>query len=221
MNTSTRASYASPDQAHASTAKTPLLRPYGLIMPQATRSQSAPFWPGVFPDAHCKNLAAVYLDALNEPELQLQITPQLCIDARNWLHAELATITRLGFWPLFTDEESLLPDTIAAFNQPCVDGETTAIPITSLYNKDKHPVWTPLENLLFRFVHDYHHWVIGADATFTGELAVTRHTLTPAVRKNDALARFLASEPVGQSALFITSGTYPVQIIARNILDLI
>jgi hypothetical protein len=221
VNTSTRASYASADQAHASTAKTPLLRPYGLIMPQATRSQSVPFWPGVFPDAHCKNLAAVYLDALNEPELQLQITPQLCIDARNWLHAQLATITSLGFWPLFTDAESLLPDAIAAFNQPCVNGETAAIPITNLNNEDKHPVWTPLENLLFRFAHEFHHWAIAADATFTGELAVTRCVLTPAVRKNDALSRLLASEIVGQAAATLTTGTYPIQIIARNILELI
>jgi hypothetical protein len=221
VNTSTRASFVNADQAHASTAKTLLLRPYGLIMPQATRSQSAPFWPGVFPDAHCKNLAAVYMDALNEPELQLQITPQLCIDARNWLHAQLATITSLGFWPLFTDAESLLPDAIAAFNQPCVNGETAAIPITNLNNEDKHPVWTPLENLLFRFAHEFHHWAIAADATFTGELAVTRCVLTPAVRKNDALARLLASEIVGQAAVTIVFGSFPEQIIARNILDLI
>jgi hypothetical protein len=221
VNTSTRASFVNADQAHASTAKTPLLRPYGLIMPQATRSQSVPFWPGVFPDAHCKNLAAVYLDALNEPELQLQITPQLCIDARNWLHAQLATITSLGFWPLFTDAESLLPDAITAFNQPYVNGETAAIPITNLNNEDKHPVWTPLENLLFRFAHEFHHWTIGADATFTGELAVTRSVLTPAVRKHDALSRLLASEIVGQAAATLTTGAYPVQIIARNILDLI
>jgi hypothetical protein len=220
VNTSTRASFVNADQAHASTAKTPLLRSYGLVMP-ATTNQTSPSQWEENPDLHCQAIAAEYQRAIEHDTAQVPITPQLCTDARNWLHAELAKITSLGFWPLFTDEESLLPDTIAAFNQPCVDGETAAIPITSLNNEDKHPVWTPLENLLFRFVHDYHHWVIGADATFTGELAVTRHTLTPAVRKNDALARFLASEPVGQSALFITSGIYPAQIIARNILELI
>ena len=78
-----------------------------------------------------------------------------------------------------------------------------------------------MENLLFRFVHDYTHYVLGAPATFTGELAVARHTLTAEVRKDDALARFLASESVGQVALSIVSGTYPEQIIAADILDLI
>jgi hypothetical protein len=220
VNTSTRASFVNADQAHASTAKTPLLRSYGLVMP-ATTSQTSPSQWEENPDLHCQAIAAEYQRAIEHDTAQVPITPQLCTDARNWLHAELAKITSLGFWPLFTDEESLLPDTIAAFNQPCVDGETTAVPITSLHNEDKHPIWTPLENLLFRFVHDYHHWVIGADATFTGELAVTRSVLTPAVRKNDALSRLLASEIVGQAAAALTTGTYPIQIIARNILELI
>jgi hypothetical protein len=227
VNTSTRASFVNADQAHASTAKTPLLRPYGLIMPQATRSQSAPFWPWVFrwpsndnSDAHCKNLAAIYLDALNEPELQLQITPQLCTDARVWLLAEVVKITSLGFWPLFTDAESSLAEAFAAFNKPHSPNIVVQVPITSLHNAP-HPVWTPFENLLFRFVHDHHHWVLNVDATFTGELAVTRCVLTPAVRKNDALSRLLASEIVGQAAVTIVFGSFPKQIIARNILDLI
>jgi hypothetical protein len=220
VNTSTRTSFVNADLAHASTAKTPLLRSYGLVMP-ATTSQTSPSQWEENPDLHCQAIAAEYQRAIEHDTAQVPITPQLCTDARNWLHAELATITRLGFWPLFTDEESLLPDTIAAFNQPCVDGETTAVPITSLHNEDKHPIWTPLENLLFRFVHDFHHWAINADATFTGELAVTRCVLTPAVRKNDALSRLLASEIVGQAAVTIVFGSFPEQIIACNILELI
>ena len=70
-------------------------------------------------------------------------------------------------------------------------------------------------------MHDYHHWVTAADATFSGELAVTRHILTPALRQNDALARFLASEVIGQAATTIATGTFPEQIIASNILTLI
>jgi hypothetical protein len=94
------------------------------------------------------------------------------------------------------------------------------VPISS-DNNDPHPVWSPLENLIFRFVHDYAHFCINAPATFAGELAVARHTLTPAVREDDDLARFLASESVGQVALSIVDGTYPKQVLAYGILDVI
>jgi hypothetical protein len=187
----------------------------------ATTNQTSPSPWDECPNAHCQAIANSYSYALDYPVNQLPITSQLLTDARNWLHAELAKITSLGFWPLFTDAESSLAEALAAFNQPCAKCEIVAIPITSLNNEDKHPVWSPLENLLFRFVHDFHHWIIAADATFTGELAVTRSVLTPAVRKNDALARFLASEIIGQAAAAIVFGSFPMQIIARNILDLI
>ena len=221
MNTSTRASYANADQCHASTAKTPLLRPYGIVEPQASTSPISPDQWGANPDLHCQAIAAEYQWALEHSAAQLPITPQLCTDARTWLRTELATITTLGFWPVFTDAAILLTQTLTAFNKPSVSGEMTIVPVTGWYNEDIHPVWSPVENLLFRFAHDYHHWVTGADATFTGELLVTRHILTPAVRRNEPLARFLASEPLGQSALFITSKVYPRQIIARSILELI
>ena len=220
MNTSTRANYANADQAHASTSKTPLLRSYGLVMPQATTSQTSPSQWDESPDLHCQAIASEYQWAIEHDAAQVPSTSQLCTDARNWLQAALSKITSLGFWPLFTDAESSLAEALAAFNQPHSPNALVQVPITNQHN-DPHPVWSPLENLLFRFVHDYHHWVIGADATFTGELAVTRHVLTPAIRHNDALARFLASEIIGQAATTITSGAYPVQIIARNILELI
>ena len=219
MNTTPRASFPNADQCHASTARTPLLRSYGLVMPQATSQPSPSQWDE-FPIAHCQAIANAYSYALSYPENQVPITPQLCTDARAWLQAELGKITSLGFWPLFTDAESSLAEALAAFNQPHSPNDLVQVPITNQHNEPHH-VWSPLENLLFRFVHDYHHWITAADATFTGELAVTRHVLTPAVRHNDALARFLASEIIGQAATTITSGSFPAQIIARNILELI
>jgi hypothetical protein len=189
-------------------------------MPQTTTSQTTINQWGNYPNLHCQAIAAEYQWALEHNDSQLPITAQLCTYARNWLQSELSKITSLGFWPLFTDAESSLTEAIAAFNKPSSPNALIQIPITNQHN-DPHPVWTPLENLLFRFVHDYHHWVTAADATFTGELAVTRYILTPAVRHNDALARFLASEVIGQAATTIATGTYPVQIIARNILTLI
>jgi hypothetical protein len=218
MNTSTRANYANADQAHASTARTPLLRSYGLVMP-GTTSQTISQWEEN-PDLHCQAIATEYQWAIDHNDARVPITAQLCSDARAWLQAELAKVTSQGFWPLFTDAESSLTEAIAAFNQPHNPNALVQVPITNQHN-DPHPIWSPLENLLFRFVHDYHHWVTCADATFTGELAATRHILTPALRQNDALARFLASEIIGQAAVTIATGTYPVQIIVANILPLI
>jgi hypothetical protein len=170
----------------------------------------------------CARFAAAYKAALDNPALQEPITPQLSWDAQAWLREQLAHVISLGFWPQFVARESLLREAVAAFECPFPIGiPMRLVPITSLYNDDPHPVWSPLENLLFRFVHDYHHAITGADDTFAGELTVTQHILTPKVRTNLPLARFLASEPVGQSALFIQSGTYPRQIIAATILSLI
>jgi hypothetical protein len=246
MNTSTRATYANADLAHASTADRPLLRPYGVIMPSTTTTsqpspqpdydaaalafrmmaamEAEPLEPTTSqanPAAHCAAVAACYREAMADPAAQLPVTPALVADARAWLFEQLADVTALGYWPDFVNRESLLTETLAAFEQPDNGQAYRSVPITSLYNNDPHPVWSPLENLIFRFVHDHHHHQCSAAADFTGELTVTRHILTPAVRANDTLARFLASEPVGQSAQFIESGVYPTQVIAAKILDLV
>jgi hypothetical protein len=169
--------------------------------------------------ADCARFAAAYQAALNDASFQYFPTDQLKQDARDWLRKELAFIVKRGYWPEFVNRESLLAETVSAFSK--LASETVLVPITSLYNDEPHPVWSFQENLLFRFVHDWHHHLMAADDTFYGELAVTRHILTPEVRANAPLAQFLASEPVGQSALFIQSGIYPRQIIATNILPLI
>jgi hypothetical protein len=134
---------------------------------------------------------------------------------------QYAAVVALGFWPSFLNGPQPLERALAAFSQPAADGEPCRLVPISCDNNDPHPVWTPIGNLLFRFVHDHAHHAIGAPATFAGELAVARHTLTPTVREDDPLARFLASESVGQVALSIVSGTYPAQIIAAGILELI
>lgn len=224
MNTTTRASFADANACHASTAQGPLLRPEGVIVPSrpnpTPREAQRAHW-AEHPDQHCRAIAAAYERALRDPQLQLPVTASLLVSARRWLWGELSKVTALGFWPDFVERESLLPETLLAFaDSPSAQG-TVRVPITSLYNVP-HPVWGPLENLLFRFVHDYHHHITGADATFSGELAVTRYIVEqPHVACDSELATFLASEPVGQSALFIVSKVYPKQIIAANILEFI
>lgn len=193
-----------------------LSEPHNVSEPQAP-ARSIP--PEQWRD--CTRFAAAYAAALEDVTLQDPATPHLKRDARAWLYQQLAHVVSQGFWPEWVDRESCLAETVAAFNSRRYGAAVTVVPITSLYNEDPHPVWSRKENLLFRFVHDYHHTITGADDTFSGELAVTRHILDTKVRNNPPLARFLASEPVGQSALFIHSGTYPKQVIAATILPLI
>ena len=178
----------------------------------------------------CAQCAAAYAAALADPTLQIEPTRQLKTDARAWLHTELGKVTSQGYWPSFTSTESLLDESTTAFQRRPQNGATRLIPITNLYNDQPHPIWTPLENLLFRFIHDYHHAQIEADATFYGERSVTRFILTELGETNTPpfhwsggrlIAHFLASEPLGQSAYFIQTGIYPRQIIAANILPLI
>ena len=66
------------------------------------------------------------------------------------------------------------------------------------------------------------HHDIGAPDTFEGELTVLRHTLIEAQEMRCfAFNHFLASEIIGQAAYRITFGSFPQQIIARNILPLV
>jgi hypothetical protein len=169
----------------------------------------------------CARFAAAYAAALVDWRLQVSATPHMRRDARTWLYLELAHVVARGFWPDLVGREVELAEAVAAFSSRCYGEAVTMVPITSLHNNDPHPVWSQKENLLFRFVHDYHHAVTGADDTFAGELAVTSHILTAKVRSNVPLAHFLASEIAGQAAYMLQTGAYPQQIIARNILDLI
>jgi hypothetical protein len=238
MNTSTRASFKDANHAHASTARGPLLRPEGVILPNTTTTTSQPatlqaqelekahqaqitYTRTASTDAHCATLAACYREALNNEEAQLPVTHALLTSARYWLYEQYYLVLNKGYCPVFLPGPQPLESALIAFSQPSPYPYTIrAVPV-STDNNGSHPVWTPFENLLFRFVHDYAHFTIGAPATFDGELAVARHTLTPAVRADEPLARFLASESVGQVALSIVTGTYPEQIIAAGILELI
>jgi hypothetical protein len=174
------------------------------------------------PDAHRKTLAVCYREALNDEGARLPVTPALITSARRWLMEQFATIIKDGFWPLFLSGSQPLEHAIAAFKSPIVMTESPCrfVPV-SADNNGPHPVWSPIENLVFRFIHDYIHYSIEMPATFEGELAVARHTLTPEVRKDDALARFLASESVGQVSLAIEDGAYPKQVISYGILEFI
>lgn len=63
-----------------------------------------------------------------------------------------------------------------------------------------------ITNLQFRVLHDLQHYLIGADFSFEGELAVYNSMVIPAT-----LHDYFWSEIVGQAAVFNTTGQFPEQ----------
>jgi hypothetical protein len=120
------------------------------------------------------------------------------------------------------DRPVTLDEALAALSRPCLPGEWRDVPVSTVGNDQPHPVWTAHQNLKFRFVHDLHHHQLGADDTFSGELTVARETVRPLIMRATPesvnLARFLASEIIGQASYRIEFGYFPEQIIAANIL---
>lgn len=169
----------------------------------------------------CETVSAAYLAALEDPELQEFVSYPLKVTARSWLRSQLTDPIKAGVVWEFVDREVSLAESMAAYDCHLANRATRVIPVSALHNEERHPLWSPVENLLFRFVHDWHHWLTAADDSFEGELAVTRHCLTSQVHTNQPLAHLLASEIVGQAAVRITTGSFPRQIIANNILELI
>jgi hypothetical protein len=123
--------------------------------------------------------------------------------------------------PVFVDRNVPLTEALAALSRPVLPGEWRSVPISTVGNYEPHPVWSSYNNLLFRLVHDVTHHITGADDSFEGELDTLKHTLMGLDSLSHGLPHFLASEIVGQAAYRITYGSFPRQIICRNILSLI
>lgn len=215
MITNTRATYATVNEAHASTARVPLIRAEGIVLPaqQLTRRQPAP--------SLCTRVARAYRDALEDQTLRLPVTPELKACADRWLIKQTHKLRARRIRPLFIDEPVDLEVAIAALSRPVLPGEWITVPISTVDN-NPHPVWDSYQNLVSRLAHDVAHHDTGADASFDGELAVLKHTLIEAQELHCyAFPHFLASEIIGQASYRITYGSFPQQIIARNILPLI
>lgn len=215
MNTSTRATYANANQAHASTARVPLIRAEGIVMPaqQLPRSQPAP--------SMCTQVARAYHSAITDATKRIPVTPELKACADRWLIEQTHKLRARRIRPQFVDRNVDLGEALAALSRPVLPGEWLTVPVSTIGN-DQHPVWDSYQNLVFRLAHDVAHHDLGAAATFEGELAVLRHTLIEAQELHCyAFPHFLASEIIGQAAYRITYGSFPRQIIARNILELV
>jgi hypothetical protein len=208
MNTSTRASFPSANHAHASTAQVPLLRPEGIVMPTPLTSL-------------CQRIAEAYRDALADPSLQIPASPALRDAAHCWLSDQIHRAAQRRIRAHFVDRDVTLSEAIETLDRTVLPGEWRTVPVSTVGNDINHPIWSGYSNLLFRFVHDITHHVTGADDSFDGELATLKHTLMGLDSLSYGLPHFLASEIVGQAAYRITYGSFPKQIIARNILGLI
>lgn len=190
-------SFPTADACHASTAVRPLITANGLVMP--TRSQ-------------CEIIATAYHQAIADRRLQLPASLIRPV-ATTWLQAEVCKLQDLGVRTATTDQPVTLEEAMSAL------ALHQTMPVSTVGN-DPHTVWDAEQNLQFRAVHDVAHWVTGADDSFEGELAVLRHTLA-AGKLPMVLQLFLASEIIGQAAYAIQFGTFPPQITASNILNLI
>lgn len=219
MNTSTRAFFASADAAHASTATGPLLRPHGVVMPD--RRGCAP--------AHTPTLqaaiAGAYQLALQDGRFQLvirdKLSDPLAFEARAWLAAQCNMLARMRYAPLMADRDVPLEEAMDAYDRPRLPGEIGLVPVSALNNEDPHPLWSFRENLLFRWVHDWHHWAMMVGSDFYGELEVTHYCLNQAAATSQPLRQFLASEIIGQASFRLEFGTFPQQIIAANVLEML
>lgn len=177
------------------------------------------------PERRCQAIAAAYKLALDNEQLRLPVTEPLIDSATVWLLRACSDARRSRIRPLFVDRPVILSEALAALSRPCLPGEWRDVPVSTVGNEQPHPVWTAYQNLSFRFVHDLHHHQLGADDSFTGELTVARETVRPLVMRGTPasvnLARFLASEIIGQASYRITFGHFPEQVIAANILSLL
>lgn len=170
--------------------------------------------------SHQRTIAHAYADAIADPSKRYPVTDHVRRLMAQWLQSQKLEIIKLGIRPTFVDREVPLEQAIKWIQASIRTKGQVAVPVSALHNEDPHPIWSPVDNLWFRLVHDYHHYVTGADASFSGELAVTKHCLDGVTE--EPIRRVLASEIIGQAAYRLEYREFPTQqIIAANILDLI
>lgn len=76
-----------------------------------------------------------------------------------------------------------------------------------------HPCLTPAENAQFRAVHDWHHILIGADSTFSGECATFKHAAMVAPPE---IRWILFSEIALQAAACLVTGEFQPQKLVKT-----
>lgn len=128
-----------------------------------------------------------------------------------WIDDGMAAARERRIMPIAVDREVSLAEAVAAFNAPALPGEWRHVPVSTIGNDPDPGLLTPAQNLQFRFLHDWLHAVVGADASFEGELALTfaHQVSSPLI-----LWSVFASEVAGQAAVAIRDGAFPEQKLA-------
>jgi hypothetical protein len=129
---------------------------------------------------------------------------------REWILSGMRAASERGFVPQAVDRDVPLEEAVAAFNRPKLPGEWVFVPVSTVGNDPDPSLLTPSENIMFRFLHDWLHAVIGADATFEGELALTLGHICSAA-PNSLLFPVFTSEVLGQAAVATLTGEFPEQ----------
>ena len=133
---------------------------------------------------------------------------------RLWLLSEFGRMRASGIEPLFVTREVPIDEAMAALNRVVLPGETKWLPVSRLHNEPNSDLMSQQQNLMFRAVHDWTHWRLGADATFEGEFNVAMSHIESAP---ESIHWILWSEVAGQAAVSITEGNFPAQKLVKMI----
>lgn len=129
-----------------------------------------------------------------------------------WLMRESRRMEAEHIRPVFVTREVRLSEVMDALNRPVLPGEIKWFPVSRLNNEPNLDLMSTTQNLMFRAVHDWTHWKIGADDTFEGELAVTLEHIKSAP---ESIHWILFSEVAGQAAVAISQGEFPSQKLVK------
>ena len=120
---------------------------------------------------------------------------------RQWIRDEFQAIPVMV---RFQDHDIDLPEMLQRWN-------TTGELVISTANSE-HPFLSPIENALFRAVHDWHHIIVEADSTLNGEMLTFEHACTTAPSE---IHWILRSEILLQAAACIATGEFQPQKLVR------
>ncbi len=131
---------------------------------------------------------------------------------RLWLLSEFGKMRALGIEPLFVTREVSIEEAMSALDRVVLPGEVRWLPVSRLHNEPNPDLMSTQQNLMFRAVHDWMHWKLGADATFEGEFNVAMAHIESAP---ESIHWLLWSEVACQAAVAITTGEFPHQKLCK------
>jgi len=151
---------------------------------------------------------------LNGPAIETGISSgrQAVRQLHNWIEDGMTAARERRLFMHVVDREVSLEEAVAAITRPALPGEWRIVPVSSIGNDPNRSILNPHQNLHFRFLHDWLHAHVGADASFAGELALTAAHM---ISGSAMTWPIISSEVAGQAAVAITTGQFPEQRLSR------